>query len=255
MESISLFLPSELNVLNDRAGNLIGLRAIESRYRDAQVKEAIGRVRDLLFVKSRLLIDKSLHARHQAANTRFQSLLQRNQQQIDQHAEKYRGGRDALMRLCNGNEDAVGWRRLEKRDLTRLEDRDTTGRRKQGTKRSHEGTEIPDDNEAITMGESSHVLSWIWTGIDCSMDSEAMKEATRVEWCKTYSRMNRWKEEVALLDEEMCRTLVSIEYDAVAWEKAAKTSDRGTAEGEGRIAYAQGKAFVPVHIVGDLKIL
>ena len=71
-----------------------------------------------------------------------------------------------------------------------------------------------------------------------------MKEATRVEWCKTYSCMNRWKEEVALLDEEMRRTLVSIEYDAVVWEKAAKTSDRGTAEGEGRIAYAQGKAFV-----------
>ncbi|KAJ7029541.1 hypothetical protein C8F04DRAFT_962701 [Mycena alexandri] len=70
-------------------------------------------------------------------------------------------------------------------------------------------------------------MSWIWrTGITAlaaaaSMSEEAAVKATneslRVEWAKTRARARRWTEEVDLLEEEMRRVLVFLEWKASWW--------------------------------------
>ncbi|THV00681.1 hypothetical protein K435DRAFT_656712, partial [Dendrothele bispora CBS 962.96] len=39
-----------------------------------------------------------------------------------------------------------------------------------------------------------------------------------VEWCKSYARAKRWEEEVILVKEEMRRSLVTLEHNAMNWE-------------------------------------
>ncbi|KIY60819.1 hypothetical protein CYLTODRAFT_482388, partial [Cylindrobasidium torrendii FP15055 ss-10] len=54
-------------------------------------------------------------------------------------------------------------------------------------------------------GGSKRTMSWIWTANGAPDEEEAtlLHDAVRVEWCKSYSRMERWQEEVILLEEEM----------------------------------------------------
>ncbi|KAG5640811.1 hypothetical protein DXG03_006948, partial [Asterophora parasitica] len=51
-------------------------------------------------------------------------------------------------------------------------------------------------------------MSWIWARLgDGSqmVNNEGMKDAPRIEYCKTKARADRWSEEVELLLEEMHR--------------------------------------------------
>jgi hypothetical protein len=57
--------------------------------------------------------------------------------------------------------------------------------------------------DLIQPNKSRKVISWIWTNVDISDDSEAMHKATRVEWSKAWAQKRRWTEEVKLLEEEM----------------------------------------------------
>jgi hypothetical protein len=60
-----------------------------------------------------------------------------------------------------------------------------------------------------------------------------MHEGVRVEWSKAYAHVKRWQEEVRLLQEEMVRCLLTLEWQAVQWDQHA-TPDHYT----GQIAYS-----------------
>ncbi|KAJ7024514.1 hypothetical protein C8F04DRAFT_1270212 [Mycena alexandri] len=100
-------------------------------------------------------------------------------------------------------------------------------------------------------------MSWIWrTGVSslaaaASTSEEAAIKATneslRVEWAKTRARARRWTEEVNLLEEEMRRILVFLEWRANWWrglkENRPDVAERAEMK-EGFDAYAERQARV-----------
>jgi hypothetical protein len=70
-----------------------------------------------------------------------------------------------------------------------------------------------------------------------------MHDCVRVEWCKAYARVKRWKEEVLLLQEEMVRCLRTLEWQAGIWDRRATA-----AHYDGKIVYQ------PVHLQGAMAL-
>jgi len=238
VESIPLLPPTALVGLGyDVPPSLL---RIEIEFREAQLRTSLGDLRNQLFVKSRLLTQKSLHARHQGATTRARGLIEMNQGKIDQHAAKYRGAWDALKMGYGNNESLVLHRKLLDKDIVCLgEDVSTAGARIQGL--LGQAASIP---TPITNGSRASV-SWIWMGVD-SMDPAtlgvAMAEAVRVEFCKAYARERRWNEEQILLVEEQRRTLVSLRWESEEWK--GLVTESGGPDLEGRNAYAYRQAHI-----------
>ncbi|KAJ7053248.1 hypothetical protein C8F01DRAFT_926764, partial [Mycena amicta] len=65
----------------------------------------------------------------------------------------------------------------------------------------------------------------------------------RIEWCKAYARVRRWREEVRILQEEWRRFPISLAHEASTWDKRAGlvATEQGNGNPElleGKIAYA-----------------
>lgn len=68
---------------------------------------------------------------------------------------------------------------------------------------------------------------WIWLVLSLAQPSshsqeddateEEMSQSLRVEWAKSHARLERWKEEVRLIAEEMCRVVVFLEWRSTWW--------------------------------------
>ncbi|KAJ7220390.1 hypothetical protein C8J57DRAFT_1536868 [Mycena rebaudengoi] len=63
----------------------------------------------------------------------------------------------------------------------------------------------------IMIGEAHKTLSWIWynggiTGTLCASDPQ-QQAAVNEKWCKARARVQRWQEEIVMLEEEMHRML------------------------------------------------
>ncbi|KAJ7853407.1 hypothetical protein B0H13DRAFT_2358947 [Mycena leptocephala] len=96
----------------------------------------------------------------------------------------------------------------------------------------------------LASGEGSHTLSWIWytVGVPAGGDDKDPQfyDALRVEWCKAYSRVRRYSEDVRHLCEEMRQTIAfgqtaAALCDARVDEELPDSSPELT---EGRHAYA-----------------
>lgn len=216
------------------------LLQMEIRFREAQLLSSLHDLRNHLFVKSRLLTQKNLHARHQGPATRARGLLEKNDQKILQYAEKYWAARMALKEGYGNQESLVLFRKLADSDIRCLsDDESTAGARIQSL--LGKGHVIP---TPITTGGSA-TISWIWMGVDTSNTETlgvAITEAIRVEFCKAWARERRWNEEKQLVQEEMRRTLVMFRWEAEKWEKAVVDGDGP--DSEGRNAYAHRQAFI-----------
>ncbi|KAL0568497.1 hypothetical protein V5O48_013488 [Marasmius crinis-equi] len=105
--------------------------------------------------------------------------------------------------------------------------------------------------DLILHGEFRRKLSWIWSGVDISEDSEAMKEALRIEWCKAYARKRRWTEELELVEEEMRRVPLSLEHKAQAWE-GRRMPTNNDPQTEGINAYCNQQAALRQAISGKI---
>lgn len=189
-EDEPLFLPSSLSSVGQEFGCADGLVQIEWLMRDAQCRTALVRLRNQLHIKSRYLNYKKLHARHQGANTRSRTIVNRNESKIRLHSEKYQAAFNALVRLEGGDESKVGWRKLKKADIRCMEDEEDLERKEKRRERALErrrkredelrahGEEIPaweeedDDEEEGGSGGGSgkgrREVSWIWTAAGTS---------------------------------------------------------------------------------------
>jgi hypothetical protein len=74
------------------------------------------------------------------------------------------------------------------------------------------------------MGEKSRLISWIWqsAGHTGGIVGADIRASIWVEWCKAYARVKRWGEEVLLLQEEMKRCLLTLEWQATIWDQRAE---------------------------------
>jgi hypothetical protein len=145
-ETTSLYLPSELSSIQ-LSRCTPGLIDLEKQLREAQCSSSLERLRDQLFIKTRFLVHKGLHLRHQAANTRARALLDRNERKIRLHAAKYRDARAALLRQHHSDDaSCFEWEELKQEDIRCMEDSEALEKRAMNA----------------TPGESKRKLSWIW---------------------------------------------------------------------------------------------
>jgi hypothetical protein len=211
---------------------------MEMELRTGQLRTALNGVRTQLFVQTRLYAQRSLHVRGQVNSTRAQDVINRQKRRLLSHRKKYQVAWEALKTL-KGGELHMGYRQLYDSDCIPLYESD--GRASVPQKRRRDEREAPGD-ALIRPGASRKTLSWIWTNVDTSDDSAAMREATRVEWAKAWARKRRWSEELALIDEEMRRTKESLRYEAGKWRERVQLDSRP--ESHGVNAYARRQASI-----------
>ncbi|KAJ3751974.1 hypothetical protein EV360DRAFT_75765 [Lentinula raphanica] len=289
IENIPCVFPSDLSVEERTSGCHLGLPQIEEQLREAQICGALDSLRNHLHMKSRLLTYRKSNVKAQATITKSQALLKRNQKQIESDVHRYRTAWLALE--CLRGVGKSGWTQLKSPDVRMMdggEDRALGMARKRIGKRKREAElaestsssgvldfsdrnfpEGENINDATALqrarngvGEGFRDTSWIWKegGNGNLIDDQALEEFIRVEWSKSYSRVQRWKEELALIEEERRRVLVSLDYESSQWEKrqiysgplAAKTDDIHT---EGARAYALSQAQLYRQIAGSFRRL
>ncbi|KAJ6503458.1 hypothetical protein C8R47DRAFT_1250447 [Mycena vitilis] len=263
-EDVPLLLPSALSDAQ-RLRCIPGLEHLEALMRDAQCRTGLVRLRNQLHIKSRLLTYKKNQSRHQGANTRSRTIVNRNESKIRLHSEKYQTAWEAMRKLNGGDERLVGWRTLKREDIRCMEDQEdlrkkAKAREAQAAKRKtiianriEEGmlpAEMDDDMECddlepipgVERGpENQRQVSWIWTLAGADGTDAGLEKALRVEWSKAFARTRRWTEEKRLLDEEYQRLLDSFDYEAQVWDTRALTVPIGVlsrANAEGAVAYA-----------------
>ncbi|KAF7293735.1 CxC2 domain-containing protein [Mycena chlorophos] len=275
-EDVPLFLPSALAAswrsaaVEPTAIQSLLLR-MERELRCAQMQAALSSLRNHLHLKYKYLLEKSLHIRHQAANTRARAALARNESQILLFADLYQIGWFAILQIEAGDESRVGFMRLRREDIRYMDDPETFSKKaekarereerqvkrraqirmEEGWSSSDSGMEVEgaDDSEEadefFTKGSNKTVMSWIWRGTKAGGNASEMLEAVRIEWCKSWARVRRWDEEVRMLREDTRRVPVTHEVWASVWEKRAAAVPVGeiaTGEAEGMMAYALKQA-------------
>jgi hypothetical protein len=220
-ERTPLFLPSALAPAKSLPPlSVPGLALSEARLRDAQYNESLGNIWHGLIVKKQLQTYKTLNSRRQHQNTHSQGLVDGQQQKVDLGAATYRQACAAHLKLEHVT-GTSGWRPLEKGDLRLPEDEEEAKRRRQrAMKGKRKEAAQEDENGEVRgvpgMGEKTRLVSWIWVsaGGAGGVVEEEMHNCVRVEWCKAYAQVKRWKEEVLLLQEEMVRCLLTLEWQA-----------------------------------------
>ncbi|KAJ7336983.1 hypothetical protein DFH08DRAFT_964940 [Mycena albidolilacea] len=230
-EHAPLFPPSGLSPLQAMPPLSVPDVAIaEARLRDAQCSESLEVIRHGLIVKRRLQTYKMLHSRRQHQNTRSRTLVDGQQWKIDLAAATYRHARTARLALVHAA-GACSWRALKKADLRLPEDEEEAKRRKQRAMKGKrkEVQQVNENGRRRASPRGFGTPPGGWRGVV----GEAMHEGVRVEWSKAYTRVKRWREEVRLLQEEMVRCLLTLEWQAVQWNQRA-TPDHYT----GQIAYS-----------------
>ncbi|KAF7375073.1 CxC2 domain-containing protein [Mycena sanguinolenta] len=172
------------------------------------------------------------------------SLVDTQQRKVDLAAGTYRRARTARLALID-IAGPSGWQKLEKADLRLPEDEEEAKRRKQRAMKGKQkkAAELNENGEVRGvpgMGEKTRLISWIWltVGRGDGVLGEEVHTAVKVEWCKAYARVKRWREEFLLLQEEMVRCLRTLEWQAKLWDQRATP-----AHYTGKVAYA------PTHLV------
>ncbi|KAJ7840610.1 hypothetical protein B0H14DRAFT_3458005 [Mycena olivaceomarginata] len=234
-ETMPLFLPSALPLEARDQDPVRLLAVIETLMRDAQLATSLAALRNQLHVKARLFTYKELQARNQGANTRMREIVNRNETKIRLHSEKYQMAWEAKRRLEGGDRAKVGWELLGKEDIRCMEDaEDLALRAKRAERAEHREEELrrqglmpqltPEERERRRRpgGENVHQVSWIWTGAGTTGTDAELEEALRIEWCKAYARIRRWREETRLLEEEVRRLPIALEHVSKEWDAHAQ---------------------------------
>lgn len=186
IESVPLLLPSSLNSADRQlCGSSLG--KIEYQLREARCHRFLNELRNLLFIKSRLVGYKDRNARHQGANTRTRTLINRNEDKIRLQVDRYRRAWEALQQLSEDSGSdrmPVDLQELKQEHVRCMEDPDSlTKKHVRRLRRMERGREdvITVSNEERTSGdeededeegeqvvakEGYRTVSWLWT--NCS---------------------------------------------------------------------------------------
>lgn len=237
VHAILLLLPSAIpiNTACDRQ-----LRRIEWRLRYAQAGDGLDDLRRYLRLRSYLYIDKDRFQHGQRNNTRSKMFIERVEVKVRAATAKYRTAREALSNLAE-TLNISDWDKT----YPLLNNNDVHGLRA----------------EEFNGSEGRRTVSWIWGNVGDgarSIESADLKDckvilnwkpvfcslhplALRIEWCKAWARTMRWKEEVVLLQEEMCQVNAFLTTRADRWTDRRSLSGLPTMDGslkEGYQAFA-----------------
>ncbi|KAJ7092911.1 hypothetical protein B0H15DRAFT_777021 [Mycena belliarum] len=263
VQGIELWLPSKQVRV---AGSSATLKESHCRYefdmREALAFEALEEMRRLLLVRTYHYKFQARNTAGVAGGTRARTAIDVLDERIRRQANEYRAARRALVGLGPrlketrwtlvlkelGAEDVRGMPRALFHDAERK-------KKKKRKRQTDEGPPVPKE------------MSWIWrTGLSsltaqAASSEDAARKATdeglRVQWAKARARARRWSEEVDLLEEEMRRILVFLEWRASWWralkDARPKSPDEDVALREGLHAYAERQAEIRDEMKGRFR--
>ncbi|KAJ7030155.1 hypothetical protein C8F04DRAFT_1187110 [Mycena alexandri] len=234
------------------------LKLTHARYefdmREAQAHEALDEVRNLLLLRTHQYKLKDMGKESGVAgHTRQRTAIELLDERARRAADEYRAAYRALSSLAPKLQETKWYLVLKPlasedvRGMPRALFSDPEKKKRGKRKRGAPELVAPPPKE----------MSWIWrTGVSslaaaASTSEEAVIKATneslRVEWAKTRARAARWTEEVDLLEEEMCRILVFLEWKATWWRslkgrREDVVQDRELTDGFN--AYAERQAVI-----------
>ena len=237
-ENLPLLLPSSLDPESRKRICLQQVAEHERLLRMAQLQDSLTSLRDARKVRRKLIVNHhaQVAGQGQRANTRSRTVMDSVESRINKSAERYRAAHQALLQLYpNGH-----WQQT----FLELKNSDNRG---PGKETGEEG-----------LGDGSYFRSWIWlsnprvpdvaTGgvVEESASDEEVNDFLRVEWTTSFARLERWDEEVELLQEEMRRTVMFLEWRSREWSMKVDAR-KGTSTPDvhsGLNAYAQKQAAV-----------
>ena len=225
-ESVKLWLPSQLNTEDRDAVCSIGVINCEKELRFAQLEDSLDDLRRARRTRHGLITFHrvQLAGQGQKTQTKSQAAMQSIQDRIDRHVRRYRAARIALLCL-----DPHGdWAEL----YPPLTDNDNRGPMKEQTE--------------ISSSDGQYAPSWIWHSNTTSVSPEEVNEDMRVEWAQCMARVDRWEEEVILLQEEMRRVVHFLEWRSSDWltKVDSRTGTIAPSVRSGLSAYANKQATV-----------
>ncbi|KAL0567542.1 hypothetical protein V5O48_014447 [Marasmius crinis-equi] len=276
VEKIPLWMPSSIPARKRKAVCVQDLVSQEIRLRVAQCADSLHGIRHTLRLKSRMLMFKYANVSGQRDGTRSRTMINNIHDRARAFAESYRAGRAALLLLQGPESIDEQFKELKDSDVRALRDpeRAKKGPGRKGTTENEVDDEDEDEPEAPAVdgssinlvsedrrnnrklrekhgtGEAKLQISWIWgkTEIDTkdgtdSRDDELLREA----WAKSRARAERAKEEVALLQEEMRRTLLFLSWKGKWWKKRRETRKAtDPALQEGLAAYSRKQEDIQI---------
>ncbi|KAF7373905.1 hypothetical protein MSAN_00602900 [Mycena sanguinolenta] len=249
VEALELWLPSK----QARTPGVV-VKQSHARYefdmREARAYEALEEIRRLLLVRTHHYKFKDRNVSGVSGHTRSRQAIAVLDERIRREAGEYHAAPCACKFGSTVGRDAMV------ADIKRAGTQRYSGDASWVIQRA--GQEATEEEEAPRQEQDEQEpveMSWIWrTGLTslaaaASTSEEAAVKATneslRVEWAKTRARAHRWTEEVDLLEEEMRRILVFLQWRADWWreQKDRRVVDEVEMK-EGFAAYAERQAAI-----------
>jgi hypothetical protein len=226
-ESIKLWLPSQLDAEDRDSICQGGIVDHEKELRFAQLEDTLNDLRRARRIRYGLITFHKIQLTGEGGKTQTKSraVVQTVQDRIDKQARRYRVARDALLCLDLRKE----WQDV----YLPLTQADNRGPGK--------------EPEEKLLRDGRYALSWIWRSSATSVSPDEVNEDMRVEWAQSMARVDRWKEEVILLREEMRWVVQFLEWRSSDWFAKADSRTGATTPSvrAGLSAYAnkQGSVF------------
>ena len=238
-ENVPLILPSEVESTSRNAVCQHRVAEYEQQLRFAQLQDSLIELRRVRRIKHSLLMNHrtQVAGQGQRANTRSRAFINNIEERIEKFAQRYRAAYGALLQL-----DGTGTWQETYLELT-VDDNRGLG------KEEHEQG----------LGDGSYTFSWIWLlnpracdagyepgfGED-EVSDEELNEVMRVQWTTSHARMERWSEEVKLLQEEMRRVLTFLEWKSGNWlaKRNMRLATASPSIQSGLEAYARKQAAI-----------
>ena len=205
-ETWSLFLPSGIPE-DDRSLCHKGIVEIEQVLCLAQLQDNLGDLRRFrrALRNLRLYFKKNTVGEGQKTQTKSRKVETGVNNRIKRTVRRYRVAYDALYEL-----DRTGdWQN----EYRKLRDEDNRG-------------PLKEFEEART-GDGRYAPSWIWKspsaatlpGEESTTEQQEIDKTVRHEWMTSRARADRWMEEEELLQEEMRRVVVYLEWKSRTWSE------------------------------------
>ncbi|KAI5822511.1 hypothetical protein K523DRAFT_358333 [Schizophyllum commune Tattone D] len=234
IEDMRLFLPSELPELVREAVCGPGVAKAEEAFRQAETEETLEDIRRGLRARTATNQYRQANARGITMATRARAVFDKIAKRIHIGKIRYRFARNCLLRLRGHGPWESRLRPLEDHDVRALNERAMTAKEREDREHARalghnidwaaeEGVVL---TNVVNAGEGSRRLSWIWytdPGSSATTGEGHLNEALRVEYLKSKARRDRDREEIQLLEEEMRRTIASLEYDSEMWRQRAQS--------------------------------
>ena len=232
-ETWPLFLPSSIPS-DKRSLCYKGVVEFERALRLAQLQDDLVELRSSrrALRNLRLYFKTNLAGEGQKTQTRSRTIETSAKNRINRAVRRYRTAYNALLGL-----DATGdWAN----EYRKLRDEDNRGPLKEA--------------EETGVGDGRYAPSWIWVTpsampLPCegsAAEQREVNETARFEWTTCRARADRWKEEEELLQEEMRRVAVYLEWKSNSWsERVGARVDSCTPDIQhGVDAYARKQAHI-----------